>query len=327
MKSKRVLTGLKPTGEIQFGNYLGSVKQITALQEQGHEIFLMIADLHAQTVPYDPAELRRLTLDLGGSLIALGVDPKRVVLFRQADVPAHLYLAWILGCLAPTGDLMRMHEFKEQAERYQRQGVGAGILIYPVLMASDILLYQADLVPVGQDQAQHVELTRELARRFNSRFGQVLKVPELRVQPETAKIMSLDNPAKKMSKSLPAGNVEVFATEAEIRQKFAQAVTDSGREVRYDPAAKPAVSNLMTILKYLTEKDYKAIEREFMGQGYAEFKRAIADAFLLHFKAARAAKAKLTKSKIEAIFAAGARKANKAANETLAIVLKKTGLR
>ncbi len=322
---KRVLTGIKPTGEIQLGNYLGMIKEIIDMQNK-YEIFLMIANLHAQTVPFDPKEIRRLTYDLVSSCIALGVDPQKTTIFLQSDVPAHLYLQWILTCLASVGDLMRMHEFKEQSERYKKEGVGGGILIYPVLMAADILIYNADLVPVGEDQRQHVELTRELARKFNRLFGKTFKIPEMYIQEETAKIMSLDNPNKKMSKSLPEGCLEIFADEKIIKEKILKAVTDSGREVKYDPINKPAISNLMTIYKYLTKKSYTEIEEEFKGKGYYEFKKAIIEAFFMYFDKARKIKKKISKSYVKKILSQGAKKANAIANKTLKIVLKKTGL-
>jgi tryptophanyl-tRNA synthetase len=286
----------------------------------------MVANLHAQTVPFDPKEIRRLTYDLVSSFIALGIDPKKTTIFLQSDVPAHLYLQWILTCLAPLGDLMRMHEFKEQSERYKKEGVGTGILMYPVLMAADILIYNADLVPVGEDQRQHVELTRELARKFNRLFGKTFKIPEIYVQQETAKIMSLDNPNKKMSKSLPEGCLEIFADEKIIREKILKAVTDSGKEIKYDPENKPAISNLMTIYKYLTKKTYSEIEDEFRGKGYYEFKQAILDEFLTHFEKARKIKKKISKSYVKKILNQGAKKANSVANKTLKIILKRTGL-
>jgi tryptophanyl-tRNA synthetase len=322
---KRVLTGIKPTGEIHLGNYLGMVKEIIDMQNK-YEVFLMIANLHAQTVPFDPKEVRRLTIDLVSSLIALGIDPKKTTIFLQSDIPAHLYLQWILTCITPLGDLMRMHEFKEQSERYKKEGVGGGILMYPVLMAADILMYNADLVPVGEDQRQHLELTRDLARKFNRLFGKTFKIPEMYIQQETAKIMSLDNPNKKMSKSLPEGCLEIFADEKIIREKILKAVTDSGMEVKYDPINKPAVSNLMTIYKYLTKKSYSEIEEEFKGKGYYEFKKAIIDAFFLYFEKARKVKKKISKNYVIKILNKGAKKANLVANRNLEIILKKTGL-
>jgi len=323
---KRILTGIKPTGKVQLGNYFGMIREILKLQEN-HQVFLMIADLHAQTVPYKPQELKLLTYDLVSSLLALGIDPKKTVLFRQSDVPAHLYLYWIFGCLSYLGELYRMHEFKEQSERYKKIGIGAGILMYPVLQAADILIYNTDLVPVGRDQVQHIELTRELARRFNQRFGKVFKIPEIYLNPETEKIMSLDNPLKKMSKSLPEGCLEIFASEKEIKEKIRKAITDSGQEIKYDPENKPGISNLMIIYKHLTNKSLVEIEREFNGLGYADFKEKIIFAFFEYFNEARKIKKKITKNYIEKVLEHGKRKANKVAEENLNKILKITGLK
>ncbi len=323
---KRILTGIKPSGKVQLGNYFGMIKEVVALQDK-YEVFLMIADLHAQTVPYQPQELKFWTYELASSLLALGIDPKKTILFRQSDVPAHLYLYWILGCLSYFGELQLMHEFKEQAERYKKQGVGVGIFMYPVLQAADVLIYNADLVPVGQDQVQHLELTRELARRFNKRFGRIFKIPEIYLKEETAKIMSLDDPSKKMSKSLPEGCLEIFAEEKEIRDKIKKAVTDSGQEIKYDPQNKPGISNLMIIYKYLTNKTLVEIEQEFSGLGYGDFKEKIIEAFFDYFRTSREKKKKIKKEKVEKILNQGAKKANKVAEENLKRILKIVGLR
>jgi len=323
---KRILTGIKPTGKVHLGNYFGMIREILKLQEK-YEVFLMVADLHAQTIPYKPKELKFLTYELASSLLSLGIDPKKTVLFRQSDVPYHSYLYWILGCLSYLGELYRMHEFKEQSERYKKQGIGAGILMYPVLQAADILIYNADLVPVGQDQVQHLELTRELARRFNQRFGKIFKIPEIYLNPETEKIMSLDNPIKKMSKSLSEGCLEIFASEKEIKEKIKKAITDSGQEIKYDPEKKPGISNLMIIYKYLTSKSLAEIEKEFYGLNYADFKEKIISAFFNYFDSARKRKNGMTKNYVEKILIQGGRKANKIAEKKLEKILKTTGLR
>jgi tryptophanyl-tRNA synthetase len=323
---KRILTGIKPTGKVHLGNYFGMIREILKLQEN-YQVFLMIADLHAQTVPYKPQELKFLTYELASSLLSLGIDPKKTVLFRQSDVPAHLYLYWILGCLSYLGELYRMHEFKEQSERYKKIGVGSGILMYPVLQAADILIYNADLVPVGRDQVQHLELARDLARRFNQRFGKIFKIPEIHLNPEVEKIMSLDNPLKKMSKSLPEGCLEIFAPEKEIKEKIKKAITDSGQEIKYDPENKPGISNLMVIYKYLTNKSLAEIEREFYGLGYSDFKEKIISAFFEYFNEARKRKKKMTKNCVEKILNQGKMKADKIAQENLEKILKRTGLR
>lgn len=323
---KRILTGIKPTGEIQLGNYFGMIKNVIEMQDR-YEVFLMIADLHAQTVPYNPKELRFLTYELAASLLALGIDPKKTVLFKQSDVPAHLYLYWILGCLAYFGELQLMHEFKEQTERYKKQGVGVGIFMYPVLQAADVLIYNADLVPIGQDQVQHLELTRELARRFNKRFGKIFKIPEIYLKEETAKIMSLNDPTKKMSKSLPEGCLEIFADEKKIREKIKKAVTDSGNEIKYDPQNKPGISNLMIIYKYLTNKTLAEIEQEFFGLGYVDFKEKIIEAFFEYFKKAREKKKKIKKNFIDKVLKEGAKKANKITNQNLEKIIRIVGLK
>ena len=323
---KRVLTGIKPSGTLQLGNYLGMVKEIIDMQNK-YEVFLMIADLHAMTVPYKPKDLRNLTLDLAKSLLALGVDPNKTVIFKQSDVPAHLYLQWILTCLTPVGELMRMHEFKEQSEKYKKEGVGAGILMYPVLMAADILIYNADIVPVGEDQRQHLELARDLAKKFNKRFSKIFKIPEIYIQPETAKIMSLTNPSKKMSKSEPEGCLEIFEKESVIKEKILKAVTDSETIIRYDPENKPGISNLMTIYKYLTKKSFSEIEDEFKNKTYYEFKLAVYKAFMNFFKIARDKKKKISNDYVQRILKLGAKKANKEANKILEKILKVVGLR
>lgn len=323
---KRILTGIKPSGKIHLGNYFGSIKEIIELQSK-YEVFLMIADLHAQTVPYQPKELKFLTYELASSLIALGIDPRKTILFRQSDVPAHLYLYWLFGCLTRFGELQLMHEFKEQTQKYKKQSVGVGIFMYPVLQAADVLIYNADLVPVGQDQVQHLELTRELARRFNKKFGKFFKIPEIYIKEETSKIMSLNEPFKKMSKSLPSGCVEIFADEKETKEKIRKALTDSENEIKYDPNKKPGISNLMIIYKYLTNKSLIEIEKEFNGLGYSYFKEKIAEVFFEYFKEARENKKRIRKSYVDKVLKNGAKIANKLANDNLIKILKIVGLR
>ncbi|MCS7200945.1 MAG: tryptophan--tRNA ligase [Patescibacteria group bacterium] len=323
---KTILTGIKPSGQIHLGNYLGVIKEIINFQNN-YRVLLMIADLHAQTVPYQPSKLRALTYELAASLIALGIDPQKTILFRQSDVPAHLYLYWVLGCLSYFGELQRMHEFKEQAEKFKKEGIGSGIFMYPVLQAADILIYNADLVPIGQDQLQHLELTRELARRFNQRFGRVLKVPEIHLHSETIKIMSLTNPDKKMSKSDPDGCLEIFSSDREIRDKIMKAVTDSEAEIKFKPDIKPGISNLMIIYKHLTNKTLIEIEKEFSGLGYLEFKKSVYEAFMNYFNKARKRKKEISKDYLDRIFAKGAKKANYLANQNLAKILRIVGLR
>lgn len=327
MQKQRILTGIRPTGDLHIGHYLGLIPELLQLQ-QTHEVFLMIADLHSQTYPfpYKPSQLRQNTFALVASLIALGVDPKKVTIFKQSDVPAHLYLYWILGCLTSLGDLTRMHQFKELQQRFKREFIGAGVLMYPVLQAADVLIYRPDLVPVGEDQLQHLELTRKLARRFNSYFGQTFKVPATYSSKETGRIMSLTNPLKKMAKSEPEGALFIFDEEKNIRNKINRAVTDSGRVVSYNPERQPAVSNLMIMYKYLTRKTLAEVEDEFRHKGYQELKTALAEAFLRFFQSARRRRQALTKTKISRLLTVGQKQANQEAEKTLRQVLARTGL-
>ncbi|GIW66294.1 MAG: tryptophan--tRNA ligase [Candidatus Parcubacteria bacterium] len=322
---KIVLTGIKPTGKIQLGNYLSVIRELVNMQNK-YQIFLMIADLHAQTVPYSPKELKFLIYDITKSLIALGINPQKTVIFKQSDIPAHLYLFWFLSTITYIGELMRMHEFKEQSEKYKKSGVGAGILLYPVLMAADIVIYNADLVPVGEDQRQHLELCREIIKRFNKKFKTKLKIPKTYIPTETAKIMSLVNPTKKMSKSEPDGCLEIFAPEKEIKEKILKPVTDSENEIKFDPLNKPGISNLMTIYKYLTKKTYLEIENDFKNKGYYDFKLAIYKAFINYFKKPRLIKNKITNKQIEEIFKKSAIKVNNLTNKNLKLIKEKLGL-
>jgi tryptophanyl-tRNA synthetase len=323
---KRIITGIKPTGEVQIGNYLSVIKNLIEIQDK-YEIFFMIANLHAQTVPYNPKELKKLTYNIAKSCIALGMNPKKIVIFRQSDIIYHPYLTWILLCITPLGELQRMHEFKEQSQKYSKEGIGTGILLYPILMAADILIYNPDLVIVGEDQRQHLELTREIARKFNKKFGNLIKIPEFQIREETAKIMSLSNPYKKMSKSEPQGCLEIFAPLSVIKEKILKAVTDSENEIKYDPLKKPAISNLMTIYKYLTNKTYQEIEVEFKNKGYYQFKLSLFNAFVNYFKEARIKFNKIKNSEIEKIFKNSAKKLNKIAYLNLKKIIEKTGLK
>src|SRR5690348_16732398 len=244
----RVLSGIQPTADsFHLGNYLGALRQWVALQD-GHEAFYCVVDLHAITLPQDPAELRRNTLVAAAQLVALGVDPDRSTLFVQSHVPEHLQLSWVLECLTGFGEASRMTQFKDKSQREGTSGSSVGLFTYPVLMAADILIYQADQVPVGDDQRQHIELTRDLAIRFNGRFGQTFTVPAGVIPEGAARIMDLQSPEKKMSKSLPpAGCVFLLDDPAVTAKKFRSAVTDTGREVLADPETKPGITNLLQI--------------------------------------------------------------------------------
>jgi len=272
----RVFSGIQPTGGIHIGNYLGAIRNWVRQQDDYDNVFCIV-DLHAMTLPYDPADLRARNLELASVLLAAGIDPARSILFIQSDVREHTELAWMLGTLATYGELRRMTQFKEKSKGSER--VGAGILFYPVLQAADILLYDAALVPVGEDQKQHIELTRDLAIRFNNTFGETFVVPDADIKEAGARIMSLQDPTKKMSKSDPDPNsrVELRDSPDVIRRKIRRAVTDSGTEIRYDEDEKPAISNLLTIYSLFSDIPIPELEERYAGQGYGAFKQDLAD--------------------------------------------------
>src|SRR3954465_6169975 len=274
----RVLSGIQPTADsFHLGNYLGALRQWVSLQETA-EAFYCVVDLHAITIPQDPAVLRRRTLVSAAQLLALGVDPARSALFVQSHVPEHVQLSWVLECLTGFGEASRMTQFKDKS---QREGTGAasvGLFTYPVLQAADILVYQADEVPVGEDQRQHLELTRDLATRFNSRFGQTFTVPQPRIPEGAAKILDLQSPDKKMSKSLPpAGCVFLLDDPAVTAKKIRSAVTDAGREVVFDPEGRPGASSLLTIHSALSGRPVAELEEHFAGSGYGDLKKEVAE--------------------------------------------------
>ncbi|MBI4599587.1 tryptophan--tRNA ligase [Candidatus Uhrbacteria bacterium] len=272
----KIFSGIKPSGIIHLGNYIGALRQWVILQD-AHECLFCIVDLHALTVRVDPALLRRLTLETAATYIACGLDAKKSVLFIQSHVPPHAELAWILNTLAKISELKLMHQFKEKSKS-NPENINAGLFDYPVLMAADILLYDATHVPVGQDQQQHIELARELARRFNSIYGKTFVVPEGMIPPRGAKIMALDNPAKKMEKTGSIGGyIALTDTPDVIRKKIKSAVTDSGSDVLFDEKKKPALSNLITIYHLLSGLSIPAIEKEYQGKGYGQFKKGLSD--------------------------------------------------
>ncbi|MDI3317364.1 MAG: tryptophan--tRNA ligase [Bacillota bacterium] len=276
---KRSFSGVQPSGNIHIGNYLGAFRQFVQLQDSYEGIYCVV-DLHALTVPQDPVELRAQIREVAAFYLAVGLDPSRSTLFVQSDVPAHTELGWILNCFTTFGELNRMTQFKDKSRKTGQESVSAGLFAYPVLMAADILLYQADVVPVGEDQKQHVELTRDLAQRINRRFGPLFRVPEPLIPPQGARVMSLDDPETKMSKSseTPASYISFTDSPDVVRKKIARAVTDSGREVAYDPERKPAISNLLTIFSGVTGRPVKDLEEEYRDAGYARFKADLAEA-------------------------------------------------
>src|SRR5829696_8877185 len=268
---KRIFSGAQPTGELHIGNYLGALKNWVALQNE-YESFYCIVNLHAITLPQDPKVLRQKTLDLARIYLAAGIDPETSTVFIQSDVPEHAELTWVLSCMARMGELERMTQFKDKGKG-NAERAGVGLFTYPVLMAADILLYQTDLVPVGQDQKQHLELTRELAERFNRDYGETFTVPDAFIPKVGAKILALDDPAKKMSKSDENvnGSITLMDDADTIRRKFRRAVTDSGTDTRFDET-RPAVTNLLTIYQLLTNRTREEIESHFEGRGYAQLK-------------------------------------------------------
>jgi tryptophanyl-tRNA synthetase len=274
---KRIFSGAQPTGNFHLGNYLGALRNWVELQHEYESLFCIV-NLHAITLPQDPRVLAAQTRELARVYLAAGIDPKVALVFVQSDVPEHAELSWILNCVARLPELERMTQFKEKAAK-QREGVGAGILMYPVLMAADILLYQTDLVPVGQDQKQHLELARDLAERFNRDYGETFRVPDPFIPKVGAKIQSLSEPAKKMSKSdeNAAGSVFLLDDADTVRRKFKRAVTDSGTEIRFDER-RPAITNLLTIYQLLTGKRPAEVEANFEGKGYAQLKSELAEA-------------------------------------------------
>lgn len=271
----RVFSGIQPSGALHIGNYLGAIRRFVEDQDRFDNIFCIV-DLHAITVPQDPAALREATRELAAVYFAAGLDPERAIVFVQSHVSAHAELAWILNCFTPMGWLERMTQFKDKASREGRERASTGLFAYPTLMAADILLYDTRYVPVGEDQKQHVELTRDLAERVNARFGPVLVVPKPRIAEVGARIMSLTEPERKMSKSEPAGALDLLAPPDVLRRKIMRATTDSGREVRFDES-RPGLYNLLEMYELLSGQRREAVEATFAGKGYGDLKKALAE--------------------------------------------------
>ncbi|HVO54308.1 MAG TPA: tryptophan--tRNA ligase [Solirubrobacterales bacterium] len=327
MSAPIIFSGIQPTGRKHLGNYIGAIRQYVEGQERGEPAIFCIVDLHAISVAYDPVELRERVYDTAAILLAAGLDPERCILFRQSDVREHTELTWLLSSVTAHGDLDRMHQFKEKSGK-ARELASAALFYYPVLMAADVLAYRATEVPVGDDQRQHVELMREIARRFNARFGNALVVPELKIPEVGARIMDLQEPQTKMSTTggTEAGTVLVLDEEAAIRKKFASAVTDSGREVLRAPD-KPGVTNLIDILAVARGASPEAIESEFAGAGYGDFKQAVAEGVveLLTPIRDRYAELRPDEAELERVFAVGAEKARAIAAPVLADVRDRMG--
>ena len=327
----RIFSGIQPTGSKHLGNYIGAIRQYVEGQNRGEAIYCIV-DLHAITVDFDPGDLRARVYDTTALLIAAGLDPERCILFRQSDVREHTELAWLLGSVTAWGDLNRMHQWKDKRERLEgRQGafVSAGLFTYPVLQAADVLAYRANEVPVGDDQRQHIELMREIARRFNERFGESLTVPEHRIPEVGARIMDLQEPESKMATTggTEAGTLLVLDEPAVVRKKVMSAVTDSGSEVRRGDG-KAGITNLVEILAVIRGIDPSDVEDEFAGSGYGDFKTAVADATVAYLAPVREGYEELRgeEAKLERLLDAGAAKARAIAAGTLADVRDRMGI-
>ena len=313
---------------LHLGNYLGALRQWVAMQET-HNAYYVIVDLHAITVPQDPKELLENTRRTAAQYIAAGLDPQRATLFVQSHVPAHAQLAWVLNCITGFGEASRMTQFKDKSQKGGVEVSSVGLFTYPILQAADILLYRPKSVPVGEDQRQHLELTRDLAMRFNSRFGKTFEVPEAHILKETAKIFDLQDPTAKMSKSTqdPKGLINLMDEPAQITKKIKSAVTDTDGEIRFDREAKPGVSNLLGIFSAVTGKSMESIETEFAGKGYGDLKGAVADAVVALTEPMQARTKELLSdsAELDRLLALGAEKASEIAEQTLADVYQKIG--
>lgn len=324
--AERILTGIKPTGQLTLGNYIGVLKHLHKEVDRG-ECFYFIADLHALTLPIEPEVLRQNSIDLACFYLAAGLDPKKVTLFLQSSVSAHAEMNAIMQNYLYMGELSRMTQFKDKSSKMKESAIGLGLFAYPVLMASDIILYDASIIPVGEDQVQHVELTRDLVNRINNRYGDILTMPKAEMRKVGARIMSLSDPTKKMSKSDPKGDIFLKDDLNVIRKKIMSAVTDSGSEVKYDVENKPGISNLLTIYAALKEISIEEAEKEFANARYGDFKKAVADVVCNEMETFQKKYREILDSKAyEAVLKEGAIKANKIANITLKRVKKAVGL-
>ncbi|HEV8139870.1 MAG TPA: tryptophan--tRNA ligase [Pyrinomonadaceae bacterium] len=323
---KRIFSGAQPTGNVHLGNYLGALRNWVALQHE-YESFFCIVNLHAVTVPQDPKVLAQKSRELARIYLAVGIDPELSTVFIQSDVGEHAELAWLLNCITRMSELERMTQFKDKA-RKQQENIGVGYFDYPVLMAADILLYQTDLVPVGEDQKQHLELTRDIAIRFNRDYGETFRVPDPFIPKVGARIMSLADPTKKMSKSdeeSEAGCVMLLDSNDAVQRKFKRAVTDSGTEIRFDPG-RPAINNLLTIYHLLTNQSTEQIEDHFSGRGYAKLKSELADITIEFLKPIQERVKAIDDDKLNAILERGAAHAHGIAQATLCQAKAKMGL-
>jgi tryptophanyl-tRNA synthetase len=323
--AKRIFSGAQPTGNLHIGNYLGALRNWVALQHE-YESFFCVVDLHAITVPQDPRQLVAKTREVARIYLAAGVDPNVSTIFVQSDVKEHAELAWVLNCVARISELERMTQYKDKSKK-QRENVLVGLLTYPALMAADILLYQTDLVPVGQDQKQHLELTRDVAERFNRDFGETFRVPDAFIPKVGAKIMALDDPAKKMSKSDENvnGSITLMDDADTIRRKYKRAVTDSGTDVRFDET-RPAVTNLLSVFQLLTGKTPEEVEAHFEGKGYAQLKGDLAEATVEFLRPFQERVRGIDDEELRRVLRDGADKARVIAAETMRRVKERMGI-
>ena len=322
----RVFSGIQPTGQLHIGNYLGAIRQWLELQEKEECIFCIV-DLHAITIPYNFKEFQDIILKKAIEYLACGIDPEKSIIFIQSDVREHTELAWLLGTVCPIGDLNRMTQFKDKSKRF-KNSVNAGLFNYPVLMAADILLYQTDLVPVGKDQGQHVELTRSIARKFNKKFGKTFKIPKLLLPEMGAKIMSLQEPKKKMSKSTPNSCLFLLDEPKVIKEKIIKATTDSGKKILYNPKRKPGISNLLTIYSLFSGKSIKELEKKFKDKNYSEFKKSLAKVLIKSLEPIRRKRKELLNREVyvKEILKKGAKRAQILASSTIKQVKNNMGL-
>ena len=322
---KRIFSGIQPTGLVHIGNYLGAIKNWVKLQNEYDSIFCIV-DLHALTISESSRKIKEKTFDLAVLLLAAGLDPKKCVLFVQSHIPEHTELTWLLNTVTPIAELERMTQFKEKAKRFRKR-INMGLFDYPVLMAADILLYQTDIVPVGEDQRQHVELAKMIARKFNRQYGRVFTIPEALIYSSGARIMSLADPAKKMSKSIPQGCLSMADSPNQVRQKIKKAVTDSGKEIEYSPK-KPAIVNLINIYTAFSGLSVSQIEEKYQGQGYAPFKKDLAEIIIKGLKSFRDKKTALDKKPayVRQVLADGAKTVKPIAQKNLRLAKQKMGL-
>jgi tryptophanyl-tRNA synthetase len=330
MSKKRVLSGIQPTHDsFHLGNYLGALKQWVEMQEN-HDAFYCVVDLHALTVETDPKLLKKRTLISAAQLIAIGLDPNKCTLFIQSHVPAHNQLAWIFECITGFGEASRMTQFKDKSQKSGADRINVGLFTYPILQAADILLYQPDFVPVGEDQRQHVELTRDIAQRFNSKYKEVFNIPKPEIIKSLAKINDLQDPTAKMSKSASsmAGVIELLDTPEVTLKKFKSSVTDDGKEVKFDEKLKPGISNLLTIHSAISGKSVSDLENEFSSKGYGDFKTAVAEVVIAKLEpiGKRTKELMDDPAELSRVLSNGAQKANEVASTTLKAAYSAIGL-